>query len=396
MEKLFGTYARLLSSVDLSFTRYLYNKIDWNNRLIIVKGAKGVGKTTMLLQHIKRSFADVKKALYVSADNLWLLNHSIVDLADYHYLHGGTHLFIDEVYKYKNWSEEIKNIYDSYPDMHIVVTGSCMLKIEECVADLSRRARQYTMVGLSFREYLALEGVIDILPIDLPNLLEDHFKIAQDITHKIKVIPHFEQYVQKGYYPFYREEGDGFYDRLSQVVSTIIETEIPAVGNVEYEMVYRAKLLMSVMAERSPFTLNITSLTKSLSLSRNSVIKLLELLDKAALIRRLFSVPLGMGMFAKSEKMLFNNTSLMYALATQVDAGTMRETFIASQLSVDHTLHMPSQGDIVVDGKWLFEVGGKGKSFKQIKDLSDSYVAADNMEVGFGNKIPLWLFGLLY
>lgn len=396
MEKLFGTYARLLSSVDLSFTRYLYNKIDWNNRLIIVKGAKGVGKTTMLLQHIKRSFADVKKALYVSADNLWLSNHSIVDLADYHYLHGGTHLFIDEVHKYKNWSEEIKNIYDSYPDMHIVVTGSCMLKIEECVADLSRRARQYTMAGLSFREYLALEGVIDILPIDLPNLLEDHFKIAQEIANEIKVIPHFEQYVQRGYYPFYREEGDGFYDRLSQVVSTIIETEIPAVGNVEYEMVYRAKLLMSVMAERSPFTLNITSLTKSLSLSRNSVIKLIELLDKAALIRRLFSVPLGMGMFAKPEKMLFNNTSLMYALAAQVDAGTMRETFIASQLSVDHTLHMPSQGDIVVDGKWLFEVGGKGKSFKQIKDLSNSYVAADNIEVGFGNKIPLWLFGLLY
>lgn len=396
MEKIYAAYARLLSNVDMSFSRYLYNEIDWNNRLIIIKGAKGVGKTTMLLQHIRRGLADAQKALYVSVDNLWFSKHTILELADYHYLHGGTHLFIDEVHKYKNWAEEIKNIYDSYPNMHVVVTGSCMLKIEECVADLSRRARQYTMAGLSFREYLALEGVANLPVYDLPTILANHFVIAQEITQNIKVIPYFERYIQIGYYPFYREDEDGFYDRLSQVVSTIIETEIPAVGNVEYEMVYRAKSLLAVMAERTPFTVNISSLTQVLSLSRNSVIKLLELLDKAGLIRRLFSLPTGLGMFVKPEKMLFDNTALMYALATQVDAGTMRETFVASQLSVRHQLYMPSQGDLMVDDKWLFEVGGKGKKFKQIKDKPDSYMVADNIEVGFGNKIPLWMLGLVY
>ena len=344
MDTLFKTYGRLLADTDLSFTRYLYDKINWDNRLIVIKGAKGVGKTTMLLQHIKRNFQQMEKALYVSLDNLWFANHTLLELAEYHYTHGGTHLFLDEVHKYKGWQQEVKNIYDSYPHLHLVVTGSSMLKLEESLtADLSRRHRAYTM-----------------------------------------------------YYPFYREEGDGFFDRLQQVIDTVVTTEIPAVSHIEYDSVYKVRQLLAVLAEMKPYTLNISSLCTTLQSSRNNVLKLLDLMDKAALVRRLYATNGGMNMLTKPEKILFYNTNLMHCLTPQVDSGTMRETYLASQVGVDHQLYMPSKGDLVVDDKWLFEVGGKRKDFSQIKNMEDSFVVSDNMEIGHGNKIPLWLFGFLY
>ena len=397
MERLFKTYGRLLAETDLSFTRYLYETINWDNRLIVIKGAKGVGKTTMLLQHIKRCFPDARKALYASVDNLWFSTHSILDLAEYHYTHGGTHLFLDEVHKYQGWEQEIKNIYDSYPKLQIVVTGSSMLKLEQSlIADLSRRHRLYTLEGLSFREYLKLEGVVDLPVLSLDRILSNHFDEASQITSKVKVLQHFDEYVQSGYYPFYREEGDGFFDRLQQVIETIINSEIPAVSNIEYDSVYKTKQLLGILAELSPYTLNISSLCNTLQSSRNNVLKLLDLMDKAALVRRLYSVESGMKMLTKPEKILFHNTNLMYCLTPHVDAGTMRETYLASQIGAEHSLYMPSQGDLVVDGRWLFEVGGKKKGFSQIKDIKESYVVSDDVEIGYGNRIPLWLFGLLY
>ena len=394
---MFKTYGRLLADTDLSFTRYLYDKINWNNRLIVIKGAKGVGKTTMLLQHIKRTFTDPQKALYVSLDHIWFANHTLIELAEYHYTHGGTHLFLDEVHKYKGWEQEIKNIYDSYPRLHVVVTGSSMLKLEESMtADLSCRRRCYTMEGLSFREYLQVEQVADLSVLSLETILKNHFMEASKITSKVKVLHHFEKYLESGYYPFYREEGDGFFDRLQQVINTVVTTEIPAVSRIEYDSVYKVRQLLAVLAEMKPYTLNISALCSTLQSSRNNVLKLLDLMDKAALVRRLYATEGGMNMLTKPEKILFYNTNLMYCLTPQVDAGTMRETYLASQLGVNHKLCMPNKGDLVVDGKWLFEVGGKGKSFSQIKDIEESFVVSDNMEIGHGNKIPLWLFGLLY
>ncbi len=397
MDTLFKTYGRLLADTDLSFTRYLYDKINWDNRLIVIKGAKGVGKTTMLLQHIKRNFQQVEKALYVSLDNLWFANHTLLELAEYHYTHGGTHLFLDEVHKYKGWQQEVKNIYDSYPHLHLVVTGSSMLKLEESLtADLSRRHRAYTMEGLSFREYLKLEQVADLPVLSLETILNNHFTEASQITSKVKVLQHFEKYIESGYYPFYREEGDGFFDRLQQVIDTVVTTEIPAVSHIEYDSVYKVRQLLAVLAEMKPYTLNISSLCTTLQSSRNNVLKLLDLMDKAALVRRLYATNGGMNMLTKPEKILFYNTNLMHCLTPQVDSGTMRETYLASQVGVDHQLYMPNKGDLVVDDKWLFEVGGKRKNFSQIKDMKDSFVVSDNMEIGHGNKIPLWLFGLLY
>jgi len=397
MDRLFKTYGRLLAETDLSFTRYLYEKINWDNRLIVIKGAKGVGKTTMLLQHILRTFEDKQKALYASLDHIWFASHSALDLAEYHYTHGGTHLFLDEVHKYKGWQQEIKNIYDAYPQLHIVVTGSSMLKLEESMmGDLSRRHRQYTLEGLSFREYLQLEQVAQLPVLSLGTVLGDHFIQASQITSKVKVLQHFEKYLETGYYPFYREEGDGFADRLQQVIETIVTTEIPSVSNIEYDSVYKAKRLLAVLAEESPYTLNISGLCNTLQTSRNNALKLLDLMDKAALVRRLYPANSGMNMLTKPEKVLFYNTNLMHCLTPHVDKGTLRETYVASQVGVNHKLSMPRQGDIVVDDKWLFEVGGKGKGFKQIKDIEDSYVVSDDIDVGYDKKIPLWLFGLLY
>ena len=207
---------------------------------------------------------------------------------------------------------------------------------------------------------------------------------------------HFEKYIETGYYPFYREEGDGFTDRLQQVIETIVTSEIPSVSNIEYESVYKAKQLLAVLSESSPYTLNISGLCNTLQASRNNVLKLIDLMDKAALVRRLYAADSGMNMLTKPEKVLFYNTNLMYCLTPRMEEGTMRETYFASQLCTGHKLSMPNQGDLVVDGKWLFEVGGKNKGFKQIKDIADSYVVSDGIDIGYGNKIPLWLFGLLY
>ena len=335
MDRLYKTYGRLLAETDLTFTRYLYEKINWDNKLIVIKGAKGVGKTTMLLQHILRCFPDKQKALYASLDHIWFANHSILDLADYHYTHGGTHLFLDEVHKYRGWQQEIKNIYDAYPQLHLVLTGSSMLKLEESLmGDLSRRHRSYTLEGLSFREYLQLERVAHLPELTLETVLTDHFMQASQITATVKVLQHFERYLETGYYPFYREEGDGFSDRLQQVIDTIVTSEIPSVSNIEYESVYKTKQLMAVLAESTPYTINISSLCNTLQSSRNNVLKLIDLLDRAALVRRLYAADSGMNMLTKPEKILFYNTNLMYCLTPQVDAGTMRETYFASQLGV--------------------------------------------------------------
>ncbi len=397
MQKLFVTYNRLISATELDFFRYLHDKIDWNSRLIVIKGARGVGKTTMLLQHIKKTFADVSKALYVSADHISFSSITLLELAEYFYTHGGTHLFVDEIHKYKGWEQEVKNIYDSYPQLHVVLTGSSMLRIEATlVADLSRRCRVYTLHGLSFREYLQLEGVLTLPRYSLEQVLQSHIQIASDITSKAKILNHFERYIRIGYYPFYREDEDGFNDRLMQVIELIIESEIPSVGKVEYDSVYKLKRLLGVLASTVPYSLNISSLCTTLGVSRNNVTKMIDLMDKAALIRRLYDEMKSVGALAKPEKVLFNNTNILYALSSEVNSGTMRETYLASQVSVEHKLNMPENGDLLIDDKITFEVGGKNKKYKQIADKEDSFVVADDIEIGFGNKIPLWMFGLIY
>ena len=398
MEQLIADFYRLLERYsEFTQVRYLYDEIHWNDRLILIRGPKGSGKTTMIMQHIQRTFPDKSKVLYCSVDHLWFASHTLLDLADYAYTHDISHLFFDEIHKYKNWSQEIKNIYDSYPGLHVVITGSNALEITRQKYDLSRRCLVYTMYGLSFREYLKLEGVADLPVLSLEDIVSNHEKLSIDITIKknIKVLLYFERYIKEGYYPFYRDKTTNYLERLSQVMEAIIFNEMPAVSNLEYESVYKVKPLLAVLAQQNPYTLNISALGKTLNASRNVLLKLFDLLDEAALIRRLYTDD-GWAQINKPEKILFDNTNLMYALSPNADVGTMRETFCASMLAKGHRIAMPQKGDLLVDKHLLFEVGGRAKGYKQIANIPDSYVVTDNTEMSFGNKIPLWLFGFLY
>ena len=256
----------------------------------------------------------------------------------------------------------------------------------------------YTLQGLSFREYLDITGTAHLPVFTMQDILTTHMQLASSITHNLKVLPYFEQYIKTGYYPFFLETSspESYYERLQKVVSTVIENDIPAVENIEYETLQKAKRLLMLLAQSAPFTPNIANMCANLSTTRNQLIHLLTLLERAALIRQLHAQGKGLKALGKPDKILLNNTSLMHALGSTADAGTARESFFSAMMSHSHTIHHAPQGDLKVDEKYLFEVGGKRKGFSQIADLPDSYVVADNIEIGFGNKIPMWLFGLVY
>ena len=391
-----SNHARLVAKTRQSFKRYLYPLINWENRLIVIKGAKGVGKTTLILQHIKEVFGQDPRALYVSADSFYFASHNLYDLAEYHYTHGGTHLFVDEVHKYIGWQQYIKNIYDSFPDLHLVLTGSSLLHIEHAMGDLSRRCKQYTLYGMSFREYLELEGVASLPVLTLEDILARHVNIAAELTAEGALLGHFDAYLHHGYYPFYREEGNGFEERVNQVIETIIFSEMPAVSELGYESIYKVKPLLGILASQAPYTVNVSALSKALFTSRPIVLKLFALLNDAAIVRQLFAAADGITALTKPDKILFDNTNLMYALAPDSEIGTVRETFVGSMLGTAHSLTMPNRVDFLVDGNYLLEVGVPSKGYRQIADIENSYVIRDGIDIGEGNKIPMWLLGLLY
>lgn len=397
LDEILRIYNRRLQGTPEGFKRYLIDKIDWRDNLIAIKGAKGTGKTTLLLQHIKESFTDKDKALYLSLDNLWFETHSINDLIEYHYTHGGTHLFLDEVHYLPNWKTLIKNINDDYPGLHVVYTGSSMLKIDSGVADLSRRQLPYTLHGMSFREYLLYEGLAEIEPITLDFLLSNHHRIAEGIlSNGMKILPLFDDYLRHGYYPFYKSVYSGFEIRLQQVVNHVLENDYPIIEGVEQSTIRKTKKMFMILAEQVPQTPNMSNLYNELETDRNQGLKMLYALEKAGLLALLSDKPKHIDKLSRPEKIFMDNSNLMYAYATNPNIGTVRETFFLSQLAVDHSVTYPAKGDFLVDGKYLFEVGGRKKSFEQIKDVADSYLAVDDTEIGHHNRIPLWMFGLLY
>ena len=272
------------------------------------------------------------------------------------------------------------------------------MEIDNAEADLSRRLRTYHLEGLSFREYLAISHIANLDTLTFEDILAHHQQIAASICSKLKILPHFERYVQQGFYPFHLETTStvSYYERIQNVITTVIENDIPAVENIEYETLQKAKRLLALLAQMKPFTPNISSLCDALATTRNQLIRLLSLLHRAALLRLLYTERKDLKALGKPEKILFNNPNLMQALASPADTGTIRESLFAAMLSQSHAVNYPKQGDLLVDSKYTFEVGGKNKGFAQIKDIPESYVVADEIEIGFGNKIPLWLFGMLY
>lgn len=402
MENLIRTSHRLINQIDNSIHRYLYDQIDWDAKQVMIKGARGVGKTTMLLQRIKEQFGLSEKALYASCDNMWFTDNTLLDLVEWHESHGGTHIFLDEIHLYEgNWQRELKNIYDSFPNYHVVFTGSSITHLDAALADLSRRCLPYRLYGMSFREWLRFMGIADIAPLSLEDLLTHHAQIAWDIMSVIrdrKILPLFSQYLGKGYYPYFKADIDkgNYYGRVERSVETTIMRDLPAAEKLEYETLYKLRKLLYIMSTEVPFSLNVQSLSQKIQVSRNTVVRMFELLDKGAVLRTLHSAWRSPKSVAKPEKILFDNTDIMAALSNLNEIGTVRETFISSMLAPDHKLNEPQTGDLLVDEKYLFEIGGKNKQYKQIADIPDSYVIADDTETSIGNKIPMWLFGFLY
>ena len=395
---LLDTSERLVLDVEMGLRRYLNSQIDWGDRLICVKGPKGIGKTTLMLQHLRETFgARSGRAVYMSADHIWFSSHGMMDAVEYFDTHGYTHLFIDEMHHLPEWSKIVKTITDSYPRMNVVYSGSSILRLSKGSADLSRRQAVYELTGLSFREFLAFEGVLDAPVLRLGDIVARHRAIAGEICEKTKILPLFEKYLACGYYPFYRSVRNKFPDRLVDVVNTVLEVDLPALEDVTVPTIRTARKMLMVLAGSCPQQPNMSALYRELETNRNLGVKMLGMLERAELVAALETVSPKLKRLSAPEKLFLGDTNLMHALVANVDPGAVRETFFANQLrAAGHDVKAPEHGDFLVDGELLFEIGGAKKSFLQIKDLENSFVASDGIERGTGNRIPLWLFGMLY
>ncbi len=396
METLKRQSETLLKHISTEHVRNLYEDISWNTRLIGIKGARGVGKTTMMLQRIKLAFPETSKALYVSLDDIWFGAHTLPDLANMAEEEGITHLFIDEVHRLPGWERQIKNVYDFHPGLSIVFTGSSLLEIDHSIADLSRRCLLYSLPGLSFREFLEFEGY-NFGKLALSDILYDHVRYANEIASRVDILKYFGKYLRHGFYPFYTTETEADYlTRVNNMLASVIDYDIPAVENIEYATLIKAKQLINVIASQSPSPLNAKLTAEMMDITKNQLVKIFSLLERSQILRLLyFKAERNPKAMIKPQKVLFDNPSVLYA-AGYADKGKVRESFFASMLAVEHILAYPKAGDLLVDDRYLFEVGGARKGFEQIKDIPDSFVAADDIQCGFGNKIPLWLFGFLY
>lgn len=398
MEQLFQFSSSMVNAVNVDFKRYNRKIINWQNRLIIIVGARGIGKTTLMLQYIKENLMNnPDDFLYASLDDLYFSKNSLVDFAGEFVKRGGKYLFLDEVHKYKNWSQEIKSSYDYYPELKIVVTGSSALDIYKGKADLSRRAILYKMNGLSFREYIELKHGINFPVLTLEVILENPSKPIRNILREIKPIKLFEEYIQWGYYPFFSEGLQDYTTRIKQIVNHVLEVDLPSVENIDFMAVHHLRKLLAVLSEMVPFKPNIVKLSKQIGISRETLMRYLYLLERADLLLLLQSGTKGISKMNKPEKVYLNNTNLFYALSKgMANAGSIRETFFYNQLRVGHNVLYAPSGDFIVDDKYTFEIGGKNKQQKQIRGIEKAFIAADNIEYSHHNRIPLWLFGFLY
>ena len=382
----------------MAFVRGLEGQINWNARLICIRGSRGTGKTTLLLQHIKKAFgAKLENVIYVSLDNLYFSDRPLLDFVDSFAKRGGTHLFLDEVHKYPDWSRAIKNIYDDYPELHVVFTGSSLLEILNARSDLSRRALVYMLQGLSFREYVNLTEKTDFPILSLEEILAENEKISADIAAKIRPFAFFDSYLKHGYYPYFLEGIDDYYSRLNETVNLILEIELPLLRKIDVSYIVKIKKLLAIIGKSAPFIPNATELSATIQIARQTLLQYFQYLEESKLIYQVFKQSRGLGALEKPDKIFLENTNLMFMLGdAETDVGNVRETFAFNQLSHGHEVLFSEQSDFLVDKKYTFEVGGKNKKRKQIKNVPDSYILADNIEFGTERRIPIWLLGFLY
>lgn len=390
-------YHNRIRHTDLTFERSLLGTIHKEARLVGIRGARGVGKTTLMLQYIKQHLYREQTALYVSLDHIGFTGQTLVALADTFVKSGGTHLFLDEVHKYPNWSQELKNCYDDHPGLKIWFTGSSMLEILNARADLSRRAVMYHMQGLSYREYLAMHHQIHLPQVSLEDILNRPLQISDAVLNAVRPLQHFNHYLASGYYPFYRENPDLYELRIEEVIQMILEVELPLMRQVDIGYIPRIRQLLGIIAASAPFVPNITKLSERIGLNRATLLAYIHYLNEAGIICNLFKSGEGISKLQKPEKILLENPNLMSVLAPgNANTGNLRETFFANQMSYAHQVNWAPQGDFLVDNQLTFEVGGRKKTKQQINNIHDSYVVADDIEYGTANRIPLWMFGLMY
>ena len=390
MNALYEYQQLILSQINTSFLRYKYYELDWNRRVFGIVGPRGVGKTTMVLQYIKQNLS-LQDSLYITLDHIYFSTHTLIDVADKFYKEGGKHLIIDEVHKALNWSVQLKQIIDSYPNMQIIFTGSSVLDIYRGVADLSRRAPIYDMQGLSFREYLVLYHGIQTPTLNLEDLINQRVTLP-NIEHPL---PLFKDYLKRGYYPFERIASD-FSTNLMQVINRTMETDIPLYANINISVARKLQNLLVVIAESVPFKPNYKKLAEITGISRNDIADYIYYMERAGMLMSLHDTTQGIRSIGKSHKLYVDNTNLMYVLSPEnIDKGNLRETFFLNQMRVKYPVTASQKADFEI-GNYIFEVGGKNKNQKQLDNNPDGYIVKDDIEFGYRNVIPLWAFGLTY
>lgn len=403
MDALFRKHDRLLANTSMDVVRDQMCQIHWNAQIISIMGPKGVGKSTLLRQYIKKNYPiGDRRALYCSADSVDFSTRSLVELAEEFFINGGELLVVDEIHKYKagtsDWSKEVKEIYELFPKLKMIVSGSSLLKLKEGDADLSRRAIKYTMPGLSFREALRFYHGLEFPKWTLEDILSHPLDLWDMVASKCKPIAYFKEYLEKGYYPFLLEGEDDYFIRIEQVINYIIETELPQICKVDVANIRKVQALIKLIAEEVPFELNANKLAGSLEIGRDTVVEYLKYLGDAKVLNLLYSDKKKMGKLAKPDKVYMENPNILYALAPdKADIGTVRESFAVNSLSESHLVEYGKiQGDFKVDSRYTFEIGGRSKDFSQIAGVPDSYIFADDWDIPDGAKLPLWMLGFLY
>jgi predicted AAA+ superfamily ATPase len=398
MEELISYQNKILRSVNSHWKRYAYDEIDWNQRLFGIKGLRGVGKTTLMLQYLKFQYPHKKQALYVSADHPWFYSNSLYELITEFEKMGGKLLLIDEIHKYPRWSSELKTGFDAHPDMKFIFSASSAFDIFKAEADLSRRAKIMLLPGLSFREFLEYRHGISLEVLRLDEILENATDITNQIVEIIKPLPLFKEYLMNGYFPFLKVEDDETTrQKLTAVVHAVLENDLAYVQDYSPSNIQKIKKLLGVIAGSAPFTPNISRIANKLHVGRNTIYNYLKHLEDARILNLIHKTGRGVSVLQKPDKVYFENTNLAFALNSKAERGALRETFIVNQLrNAGHDVYLAKKGDFLIDGDITIEVGGKNKSDKQIMNIQDAYVAKDDIEYAFQNSIPLWMFGLLY
>ena len=397
MEKLIEKSNRLIQNTSLDFQREALRSIKWDWRMNSIIGARGVGKTTLLLQRAKMAHGAGTEAIYVSMDDIYFTENRLVDFADSFYKTGGKALYLDEVHKYPGWARELKNIYDGYPDLKVNFTGSSIIELLKQDVDLSRRAILYELTGLSFREYLKLNGLLDFDKIELEGLLDNHLEIAGEIIGQIRPLQHFAEYLKTGYYPYFLEGKEFYQDRLEQSIRLVIENDLNFIPGYDPRNARKIYQLFYILATNVPFKPNISKLSERIGVHRNTLTQYFYHLEKTRLIHTLLPAGISISILQKPEKIFLHNTNIAYAISPKnIDTGNLRETFLLNQLKPKHEVTLPKKGDFFVDEIFTFEVGGASKTKAQIRDVPDSFVVSDGIELGTNYRMPLWLFGFLY